>query len=137
MRLLWIELFLSVLICFCASKPLGVSRLRATHVDQEDDKFDLTKLFIWPNTYYDRPKHRFPYYDENGTGRLLYGYGGPTLYRYSIFRPLEGYFKQAATEKKTYFEKYENGCYEFYLLLLVIKKISKKEKMKRIHPPKS
>lgn len=93
MRLLWTELFLSVLICFCASKPLGVSRLRATHVDQEDDKFDLTKLFIWPNTYYDRPKHRFPYYDENGTGRLLYGYGGPTLYRYSIFRPLEGYFK--------------------------------------------
>ncbi len=73
--------------------PLGKSRLRATHVNPENDKFSLSKLFIWPNTYYDRPKHRYPYYDKKGTGRLLYGYGGPSLYKYTVFKPLEGYFR--------------------------------------------
>lgn len=71
--------------------PLGKSRLKATHV--KPDKWNLGSLFVWPNTYYERPKHRHPYYDQNGTGRLLYGYGGQDLYRYSIFKPLEGYFK--------------------------------------------
>ena len=73
--------------------PLGKSKLKATHVNADNDKFSLSKLFIWPNTYYDRPRHRYPYYDQNGTGRLLYGYGGRTLYKYSVFKPLEGYFK--------------------------------------------
>ena len=50
-------------------------------------------LPVIPNTYYDIPKHRYPYYDENGTGRLLYGYGGKQLYKYTVFKPLEGYFK--------------------------------------------
>ena len=50
-------------------------------------------LPVIPNTYYDVPKHRYPYYDENGTGRLLYGYGGKKLYKYTVFKPLEGYFK--------------------------------------------
>ncbi|CAH2242212.1 jg25145 [Pararge aegeria aegeria] len=25
--------------------------------------------------YFERPKYRYPYYDENGKGKLLYGYG--------------------------------------------------------------
>jgi len=45
-----------------------------------------------PNTYYSRPKFRYPYYDRNGQGYLLYGYGGKELYEYSVFKPLEGYF---------------------------------------------
>ncbi|CAG9862292.1 unnamed protein product [Phyllotreta striolata] len=40
--------------------------------------------------YYERPKYRYPYYDENGVGRLLYGYGGDKLYQYKVFSPLEG-----------------------------------------------
>ena len=86
-------LILCLLCVWTASEPLGRSRLRATHVDPDNGRFSLAKLFVWPNTYYDVPKHRYPYYDENGTGRLLYGYGGQTLYRYSVFKPLEGYFK--------------------------------------------
>lgn len=37
-----------------------------------------------------RPKYRYPYYDENGVGRLLYGYGDSKLYQYKSFSPLEG-----------------------------------------------
>uniref|UniRef100_A0A182UY75 Uncharacterized protein n=1 Tax=Anopheles merus TaxID=30066 RepID=A0A182UY75_ANOME len=36
------------------------------------------------------PKYRYPYYDENGKGKLLYGYGGPELYQYKSFSPLDG-----------------------------------------------
>ena len=75
------------------ASPLGKSKIRATHVNPEGGKSGLKDLLIWPNTYYDKPKHRYPYYDENGTGRLLYGYGGSDLYKYSVFKPLEGYFK--------------------------------------------
>merc|ERR1712203_719607 len=35
------------------SSPLGKSRLKATHVNPEGGKFDLKKLFVWPNTYYE------------------------------------------------------------------------------------
>ncbi|PSN45596.1 hypothetical protein C0J52_15079 [Blattella germanica] len=37
-----------------------------------------------------QPKYRYPYYDENGRGKLLYGYGGPELYQYKAYSPLEG-----------------------------------------------
>lgn len=37
-----------------------------------------------------RPKYRYPYYDENGRGKLLYGYGGPDLYQYKTYSALEG-----------------------------------------------
>ncbi|KAH8373076.1 hypothetical protein KR009_011480, partial [Drosophila setifemur] len=37
-----------------------------------------------------RPKYRYPYYDEHGRGKLLYGYGGPELYQYKTYTPLEG-----------------------------------------------
>ncbi|CAD7092318.1 unnamed protein product [Hermetia illucens] len=40
--------------------------------------------------YFERPKYRYPYYDENGRGKLLYGYGGPELYQYKTYTPLEG-----------------------------------------------
>ncbi|XP_049826595.1 uncharacterized protein LOC109597774 isoform X2 [Aethina tumida] len=40
--------------------------------------------------YFERPKYRYPYYDENGVGRLLYGYGDDKLYQYKSFSPLEG-----------------------------------------------
>lgn len=37
-----------------------------------------------------RPKYRYPYYDLNGKGKLLYGYGGPELYQYRSYTPIEG-----------------------------------------------
>ncbi|XP_063226070.1 uncharacterized protein LOC134532930 isoform X1 [Bacillus rossius redtenbacheri] len=40
--------------------------------------------------YFERPKYRYPYYDEHGRGKLLYGYGGPQLYKYTAYSPLEG-----------------------------------------------
>ncbi|XP_011706633.1 PREDICTED: uncharacterized protein LOC105461824 [Wasmannia auropunctata] len=40
--------------------------------------------------YFERPKYRYPYYDENGKGKLLYGYGGPELYQYKTYSVLEG-----------------------------------------------
>ncbi|XP_011876688.1 PREDICTED: uncharacterized protein LOC105566899, partial [Vollenhovia emeryi] len=40
--------------------------------------------------YFERPKYRYPYYDENGKGKLLYGYGGPELFQYKTYSVLEG-----------------------------------------------
>nr|XP_012226139.1 PREDICTED: uncharacterized protein LOC105674425 [Linepithema humile] len=40
--------------------------------------------------YFERPRYRYPYYDENGKGKLLYGYGGPELYQYKTYSALEG-----------------------------------------------
>ncbi|KAH8411049.1 hypothetical protein KR222_010655, partial [Zaprionus bogoriensis] len=40
--------------------------------------------------YFERPKYRYPYYDETGRGKLLYGYGGPELFQYKTYTPLEG-----------------------------------------------
>ncbi|KAK0158525.1 hypothetical protein PV328_009518 [Microctonus aethiopoides] len=41
--------------------------------------------------YYERPKYRYPYYDEHGRGKLLYGYGDEKeLYQYSTYNTLEG-----------------------------------------------
>ena len=39
--------------------------------------------------------HCLMLYSESGLvqGELLYGYGGKKLYEYSVFKPLEGYFK--------------------------------------------
>uniref|UniRef100_A0A1A9VY36 Uncharacterized protein n=1 Tax=Glossina austeni TaxID=7395 RepID=A0A1A9VY36_GLOAU len=54
----------------------------------------LTKATVQPRApnfqYFERPKYRYPYYDENGRGKLLYGYGGPDLYQYKTYTPLEG-----------------------------------------------
>lgn len=40
--------------------------------------------------YFERPQYRYPYYDQAGRGRLLYGYGGNELYQYKTYSPLEG-----------------------------------------------
>ncbi|KAJ0172013.1 hypothetical protein K1T71_012776 [Dendrolimus kikuchii] len=40
--------------------------------------------------YFERPNYRYPYYDESGKGKLLYGYGGPELFQYKSYSPLEG-----------------------------------------------
>ncbi|XP_014249362.1 uncharacterized protein LOC106666589 [Cimex lectularius] len=40
--------------------------------------------------YFERPRYRYPYYDENGKGKLLYGYGGDQLFEYTKYSPLEG-----------------------------------------------
>ncbi|CRL03483.1 CLUMA_CG016411, isoform A [Clunio marinus] len=40
--------------------------------------------------YFERPKYRYPYYDINGKGKLLYGYGGPELYQYKSYSPIDG-----------------------------------------------
>ena len=45
-----------------------------------------------PNTWDSVPNFRYPYYDGQGRGFLLYGYGGPQLYNYSEFDRMEGYF---------------------------------------------
>ena len=45
-----------------------------------------------PNTWDSLPSYRYPYYDNQGLGYLLYGYGGLELYNYSEFDRMEGYF---------------------------------------------
>ncbi|CAO1322451.1 unnamed protein product [Diamesa tonsa] len=40
--------------------------------------------------YFERPKYRYPYYDVNGKGKLLYGYGGSELYQYKSYSPIDG-----------------------------------------------
>ena len=94
MKIAIVALVYVLFLCPSSAQPLGRSKTRATHVNLREDRpgFDWRKLFVIPNTYYDVPKHRYPYYDENGTGRLLYGYGGQNLYKYTVFKPLEGYF---------------------------------------------
>ena len=87
-------LILIGVVGYIQAVPLGKSATKATHIrpQQRSVMDNLRRLFVLPNTYYDIPRHRYPYYDEKGTGRLLYGYGGRTLYKYSIFKPLEGYY---------------------------------------------
>jgi hypothetical protein len=45
---------------------------------------------VFDTFFLHRPKYRYPYYDENGRGKLLYGYGGQELYQYKAYSPLEG-----------------------------------------------
>ena len=73
--------------------PLGLSKVRATHVPPEADLRRNLHKWVWPNSFYDIPKYRYPYYDEHGNGKLLYGFGGKDLYKYSVFKPIDGYLK--------------------------------------------
>jgi hypothetical protein len=88
----FIVVFIIFVPDFCESVPVGLSRTKATHVRPDGDKRKLK--FVWPNSYYDIPNYRFPFYDEHGTGKLLYGFGGEKLYKYSIFKPIEGYYRR-------------------------------------------
>ena len=64
--------------------------------ESEEDLKLLDVLFdgesSLPNTWDSKPLYRYPYYDRNGDGYLLYGYGDKELYEYSEFNYLEGYF---------------------------------------------
>lgn len=52
---------------------------------------NINCMFVLPfRPLYFRPKYRYPYYDENGKGKLLYGYGGSELYQYRSYTPLDG-----------------------------------------------
>lgn len=48
------------------------------------------RCLVFDTFFLHRPKYRYPYYDENGRGKLLYGYGGQELYQYKAYSPLEG-----------------------------------------------
>ncbi|XP_064086251.1 uncharacterized protein LOC135201324 [Macrobrachium nipponense] len=54
----------------------------------------LQKIYELIYPYYQRPKYRYPFYDHEGNGELLYGYGGRKLYRYTVFKPVEGYLRR-------------------------------------------
>ncbi|KAG7173169.1 hypothetical protein Hamer_G008704 [Homarus americanus] len=74
---------------------------RPAHVP--DPKLRKVYELIYP--YYQRPRYRYPFYDHEGNGELLYGYGGPRLYKYTIFKPVEGYLRRSqglggGTEKR-------------------------------------
>ncbi len=96
MRLLEFTITLVMLALFncqdkSLAKPLGLSWLKATNARSFGDQ--MKWKFAWPNSFYDIPSYRYPYYDEKGSGKLLYGYGGEKLYKYSTFKPIEGYYK--------------------------------------------
>jgi hypothetical protein len=74
--------------------PLGLSKTRANHVPPEADLRRNRHKWVWPNSFYDIPKYRYPYYNEHGIGKLLYGFGGKDLYKYSVFRPIDGYLRE-------------------------------------------
>ncbi|CAL8100925.1 unnamed protein product [Orchesella dallaii] len=40
------------------------------------------------------PRHRYPVYDSEGRGSLVYGYGGNEVYPYRVFDPVEGHHKR-------------------------------------------
>jgi len=67
----------------------------AKYKGAEDGPGGLSKWIgsMLPNSYYSKPKYRYPYYDRGGKGYLLYGYGEKDLYEYSVFKPLEGYYR--------------------------------------------
>ncbi|CAL4111201.1 unnamed protein product [Meganyctiphanes norvegica] len=54
----------------------------------------LRKVYELFYPYYQRPNYRYPFYDGAGNGELLYGYGGKKLYRYTVFKPVEGYLRR-------------------------------------------
>eukprot|EP00088_Acartia_fossae_P069136 TRINITY_DN8943_c0_g2_i1.p1 TRINITY_DN8943_c0_g2~~TRINITY_DN8943_c0_g2_i1.p1 ORF type:complete len:204 (-),score=50.03 TRINITY_DN8943_c0_g2_i1:25-636(-) len=72
----------------------GNKRVRRPPGEQPAGVSNLTRMLggFLPNTYFSRPRFRYPYYDRNGKGYLLYGYGEKDLYEYSVFKPLEGYY---------------------------------------------
>ncbi len=52
----------------------------------------LKKIMDW--FFFCRPRHRYPVYDREGRGRVLYGYGGDEVYPYTVFDPVEGHHKK-------------------------------------------
>jgi len=116
---LGVYLLLAAVFSKVIARPLGLSKTKATHIKpseynnlssrhgtslhatQKEKDFSLgpwiqsiRRAFVLPNTYEEIPRHRYPYYNKDGEGKLIYGYGGQDLYRYSVFKPLDGYFKK-------------------------------------------
>jgi len=60
------------------NRPVGLERL-------------LGLGFVLPYPYFQKPRYRYPVYDRQGRGSLLYGYGGPETYQYRVFTPIEGH----------------------------------------------
>lgn len=54
----------------------------------------LRKVYELFYPYYQKPNYRYPFYDNSGNGELLYGYGGQKLFRYTVFKPVEGYLRK-------------------------------------------
>jgi len=51
-------------------------------------------IFARYNSYFDRPKYRFPYYSPKGIGASSrYGYGNQDVFNYTEFSILEGHYK--------------------------------------------
>jgi len=46
---------------------------------------------VLPYPYFQKPRYRYPVYDRSGRGSLFYGYGGPEVYKYQTFTPIEGH----------------------------------------------
>ncbi|XP_076053327.1 uncharacterized protein LOC143032435 [Oratosquilla oratoria] len=61
-------------------------------VELRDSNLKKVYEVIYP--YYQRPRYRYPFYDVYGNGELLYGYGGSRLFRYTVFKPVEGYLRR-------------------------------------------
>jgi hypothetical protein len=65
------------------------------HLAQPNRATGLERLlglgFVLPYPYFQRPRYRYPVYDRQGRGTLLYGYGGPETYQYRVFTPIEGH----------------------------------------------
>jgi len=98
----WTLVILSLLVfldtTFCAKRVHRAKRNpnKSTELTNVQGRRGLAEMVaaLLPNTYYSRPRFRYPYYGKDGKGELLYGYGGQDLYQYSIFKPLEGYFRK-------------------------------------------
>ncbi|XP_069936385.1 uncharacterized protein [Cherax quadricarinatus] len=55
---------------------------------------NLRKVYELFYPYYQRPRYRYPFYNDEGKGELLYGYGGPRLFKYTVFKPVEGFLRR-------------------------------------------
>ncbi|KAK4298430.1 hypothetical protein Pmani_029222 [Petrolisthes manimaculis] len=87
MRILSIILMLGVLAVLSECQTHSVKNPAVVH----DPKLRKVYELIYP--FYQRPRYRYPFYDHQGNGELLYGYGGRKLFKYTVFKPVEGYLR--------------------------------------------
>ncbi|XP_045125000.1 uncharacterized protein LOC123512623 [Portunus trituberculatus] len=90
--------FTIMVVLVVAAVLLGSPPAQAQHYTSRspavvtDPKLRKVYEFLYP--YYQKPRYRYPFYDGEGNGELLYGYGGPRLFRYTVFKPVEGYLRR-------------------------------------------
>lgn len=88
---------ISSLMIILAASPSTSTISRAIRRLGINPKHSNERIFALPQIpypYHQKPSYRYPYYDEKGYGKLLYGYGGRHLYSYNNFKPLEGYSRK-------------------------------------------